>query len=211
MEPAAPATPAVGGTLDRWFELTSVAPLSAFALLHVAGYGRVLLGVGELGAREGPSLASRVAEVLLIWAPLLFHVALSPGVYGRRRQERTKDASERASLVLHRLAGPVLGVFLVDHFFRFRFPILRGERYPSEALGALAAELSRLTGGVPLVAGLHALGTLALAFHLSFGLFRVASRYPHRVRPASARWACAGLGVVTAVVGTLTIVRLATG
>jgi len=188
-----------------------VAPLSAFALLHVAGYGRVLLGVGELGARESPSLAWRIAEGLLIWAPLLFHVALSPGVYGRRRQERPSDASERASLVLHRLTGPVVGVFLVDHFFRFRWPILRGERYPAEALGALAAELSRVTGGVPLVAGLHALGTLALAFHLSFGLFRVATRHPRLVRYEAARWACAGLGVLLAVVGTLTIIRLATG
>jgi succinate dehydrogenase/fumarate reductase cytochrome b subunit len=211
VEPAAPATRAVGGTLERWFEVTSVAPLSAFALLHVAGYGRVLLGVGELGARESPSLASRVAEALLIWAPLLLHVALAPGVYGRRRLERSPGASAQALLVLHRLAGPVLGVFLVDHFFRFRLPILRGERYPAEALGALAAELSRLTGGVPLVAWLHALGTLALGFHLSFGLFRVATRYPRLVHPKSARWACAALGVLTAVVGTVTIIRLATG
>jgi succinate dehydrogenase/fumarate reductase cytochrome b subunit len=211
VEPAAPATRTVGGSLDRWFEVTSVVPLSAFALLHVANYGRVLLGVGELGARESPSLAARAAEALLIWAPLLLHVVLSPGVYGRRRQAATRDASEQALLALHRLSGPVLGVFLVEHFIRFRLPILRGERYPAEALGALAAELSRVTAGLPLVAGLHALGTLALAFHASFGLFRLATRSPRLVSPAAARWVCLGLGLLTAVVGTLTIIVLATG
>ena len=211
MEPAAPATRAVGGALARWFEVTSVAPLSAFALLHVASYGRVLFGMGELGAWESPSLALRVAEVLLVWAPLLLHVVLSPTVYGQRQLEPRVDASARASLTLHRLSGLVVGVFLVDHFVRFRLPILRGVRYPAEALGSLAAELSRLTWGVPLVAGLHALGTLALAFHMSFGLWRVAVRYPRVLRPETARWACAGLGLVTAVVGTLTIIRLATG
>ena len=205
-----PATRAVGGRLDRWFEVTSVVPLSAFALLHVASYGRVLFGAGELGARESPSLAARGAEALLIWAPFLLHMALAPGVYGRRKQVGTLDTSEQALLTLHRLAGPLLGVFLVDHFLRFRLPILRGERYPAEAVGALAAELSRVTAGLPLVAGLHALGTLALAFHLSFGLFRVATR-SRFVSRNTARWVCAGLGLLTAAVGTLTIVVLATG
>lgn len=211
MEPAAPATRAVGGTLARWFELTSVAPLSAFALLHVASYGRVLFGMGELGTWESPSVAERVAEVLLVWAPLLVHVALAPSVYGQRKAEPSVDVSARASLVLHRISGLVLGAFLVDHFARFRLPILRGERYPAEALGSLAGELSRLTWGLPLVAGLHALGTLALAFHTSYGLWRVAVRHPRVVPPRPARWLCAGLGVLAAAVGTLTIIRLATG
>jgi succinate dehydrogenase/fumarate reductase cytochrome b subunit len=211
VEPAAPATRAVGSTLARWFELTSVAPLSAFALLHVASYGRVLFGMEELGAWERPPVANRVAEVLLVWTPLLLHVALAPRVYGQRQPEPHLDASTRASLALHRLSGLVLGVFLVDHFARFRLPILRGERYPAEALGSLAAELSRLTWGVPLVAGLHALGTLAVAFHTSYGLWRVALRYPRLVPPEAARWACAGLGLLLALVGTLTIIRLATG
>ena len=211
MEPAAPATRAVGSTLARWFELTSVVPLAAFALLHVASYGRVLFGRGELGAWESPSVGAQAAELLLVWAPLILHVALAPAVYGQRKHEPMLGASARASLALHRSSGLVLGVFLVDHFVRFRLPVVRGVRYPAEALGSLAAELSRTTGNLPLVAGLHALGTLALAFHMSYGLWRVAARYPRAVRPDAARWACVVLGLLTAVVGTLTIIRLATG
>jgi succinate dehydrogenase/fumarate reductase cytochrome b subunit len=211
VEPAAPATRAVGGTLDRWFELTSIVPLSAFALLHVVRYGLSLGGFVEVGERASPALVWRVLEVLVVWAPLLAHSALSPWVYARRRQERTPGPSLAASLVVHRLAGPVLALFLVDHFVRFRWPIVRGVRYPAESLGALAAELSRTTAGVPFVAGFHGLGLLALAFHLSFGLWRVASRYPERIAPRTASWVCAGIGVLTAVVGTWTIIRLAAG
>ncbi|HEX5101284.1 MAG TPA: hypothetical protein VFV94_17355 [Polyangiaceae bacterium] len=211
MEPAAPATRAVGATLDRWFELTSIVPLSAFALLHVVSYALALGGFVEVGERASPALAWRVLEVLVVWAPLLAHVVLAPGVYARRRKEQAPGPSLRATLVVHRVAGPVLAVFLVDHFIRFRWPIVRGARYPAESLGVLAAELSRTSGGVPWVAGLHELGVLALGFHLSFGLFRVASRYPERIAPVRATWICATLGVLTAVVGTFTIIRLAAG
>jgi len=211
VEPAAPATRGVGGTLDRWFELTSVVPLAAFALIHVVSYALALAGVVDVGAQASPGLGWRVLELLVVWAPLLFHVALAPGVYARRRREKPAGPSLRASLVAHRLSGPVLAVFLVDHFVRFRWPIVTGERYPAESLGVLAAELSRTTAGVPFVAGLHLLGVLAFAFHMSFGLWRVASRYPERISPAVATWVSAGIGVVSAVIGTSTIIRLAAG
>lgn len=211
MEPAAPATRAVGGTLDRWFELTSILPLSAFALLHVVSYGLALGGAVGEGERASPALVWRALEVIVVWVPLLVHVALSPGVYARRRREPARGSSLGATLVVHRLSGPVLAVFLVDHFVRFRWPIVRGVRYPAESLGVLAAELSRTTAGVPLVAGLHLLGVLALAFHLGFGLWRVASRYPERVSPRTATVASGAIGMLLAVVGTFTIIRLAAG
>lgn len=211
MEPAAPTTRAVGGTLDRWFELTSIVPLSAFAVLHVVSYGLALGGFVDVGERASPALVWRMLEVLVVWAPLLAHSALSPWVYARRRRQQAEGPSTRALLVAHRLSGPVLAVFLIDHFVRFRWPIVRGVRYPAESLNALAAELSRTSAGVPVVAGLHVLGTLALAFHASFGLGRVASRYPERVSPRTATWVCGAIGALTAAVGTWTIVRLAAG
>ena len=211
MEPAAPTPRGVGGTLDRWYELTSIVPLAAFAVLHVLSYGLALGGFVEVGERASPALVWRVLEVLVVWVPLLAHFALSPWVYARRRLQRADGPSARALLVAHRLAGPVLAVFLIDHFVRFRWPIVRGVRYPAESLSVLAAELSRTTAGVPFVAGLHVLGTLALAFHASFGLARVASRYPTHVSPRTVTWVCGAIGALTAVVGTWTIVRLAAG
>ena len=195
----------------RWFELTSVVPLAGFVLVHVGTYASVLFGASELGARRSPSVLAIGAEALFVWLPFAFHVAMAPSVWSRRSRVGTPSPSERATLALHRGAGVVVGVFLLDHFVRFRLPILRGERYPAESLSLLAAELSRTTFGVPLVASLHALGVLALAFHLGIGLHRIAARYPS---PASARTALAvGIGVAlgTAVLGTLTVIKLAAG
>ena len=185
-------------------------PLAGFVLIHLASYGRAAFGVTELGSRHAPSPFVLVGEALGVWLPLGFHAAYALPLWLRRRQGPTATG-DRAWLALHRLTGAVLGLFLVDHFVRFRLPILAGERYPAESLQALAAELSRTVAGLPLVAGLHALGTLALSFHLGYGLWRVAERHVPSESRRRARMACLTIGGVFAVVGTLTVVRLATG
>jgi succinate dehydrogenase/fumarate reductase cytochrome b subunit len=211
VEPAASAVRTTGGALDRWFELTSVVPLTGFVLVHVGSYASVLFGAEELGARRSPSAVALVAEALFVWLPFAFHIVLAPSIWSRRGRAPAALPSERAALALHRGAGVVLGGFLLDHFLRFRLPILRGERYPAEALQELAAELSRTTFGVPLIAGLHALGVCALAFHLAYGLLRIASRHS-RLRAHQgivAGVVCLALGI--AVLGLLTVIKLAGG
>ena len=200
---------ATSGALDRWFELTSLVPLAGFVVVHVGTYASVLFGAEELGARRSPSAMAVVAEALCVWVPFAFHIGLAPSVWTRRRRDDPASPSGRATLALHRGAGVVLAVFLLDHFVRFRLPILRGERYPAEALHALAAELSRTTSGVPLVASLHALGVLALAFHLGIGIQRIAARYPRLASPWTVL--AVAVGVAVAVLGTLTVIELAAG
>jgi succinate dehydrogenase/fumarate reductase cytochrome b subunit len=211
VEPAAPAERATGGALDRWFALTSVVPLAGFVLVHVGTYASVLFGAEELGARRSPSAVALTAEVLFVWLPFAFHVGLAPRVWSRRRRTAAQAPSERATLALHRGAGVLLAAFLLDHFVRFRLPILRGERYPAESLQTLAAELSRTTFGVPLVASLHALALLALAFHLGYGLQTIATRYPRLHANRLTTPVCISVGVVTAVLGVLTVIKLAAG
>jgi succinate dehydrogenase/fumarate reductase cytochrome b subunit len=211
VEPAAPATRASGGALERWFETTSVLPLAAFAALHVGAYGRVLFGVTEMGARERPSPWLLAAEALFLWVPLGFHVAVAPRIWRQRRAESPPTASGRASLTLHRASGVVLAFFLLDHFVRFRLPVVSGARLPAESLQALAAELSSTTFGVPLVAFLHTLGVLALGFHLGFGLWRSAERRPGLAGSRKLFGACVCVGATIVLVGTLTVIRLAAG
>lgn len=211
MEPAAPAVRATGDALERWFELTSVAPLAGFVVVHLGTYSSVLFGVQELGARRSPSVVAVVAEALFVWAPFAFHVGCAPVVWSRRRRGTAPSPSERAVLALHGGAGVVLAAFLLDHFVRFRLPILRGELYPAESLQLLAAELSRTSFGVPLVASLQALGVLALAFHLGLGLSRIAARYPHLSSAPWVRALCVGIALFTAVLGTLAVIQLAAG
>jgi succinate dehydrogenase/fumarate reductase cytochrome b subunit len=193
--------------LDRAFELTSVFPLGAFVVMHLIDYGRVLFGAGEIGARRHPALVVVVAEALLVWLPLVGHAAWSFSVTRRRRATEASSAA----LVAHRIAGVVVGLFLVDHFVRFRLPILLGRVHPGDSVVRLAAELSSTRAGVPWVAALHLVGILAVAFHLTMGLRRMAERSERFRSSPLVRATSVGAGVLVGLLGVLTILRLAAG
>lgn len=193
--------------MDRVFELTSVVPLAAFVVIHLVDYGRVLFGADEIGARRHPGLLVVVAEALFVWLPLVGHAVWSFGVVRRRRAAEPSSVE----LVAHRVAGVVVGLFLVDHFVRFRLPILLGHVHPGDSVVRLAAELSSTRGGVPWVAAFHLVGTLALAFHLTLGLRRVAERSERFRSSTLVRASCVGAGVLAGLLGVLTILRLAAG
>jgi succinate dehydrogenase / fumarate reductase cytochrome b subunit len=211
VEPVAAVRGSDEGRLERLFELTSVVPLAGFGFLHLFTYGRVLFGVVEVGSRQAPSALAIVGEALGVWLPLAFHAVYGFAIWARRASTPARAPSERAWLFLHRGTGVVLGVFLVDHCLRFRLPILQGDRYPAESLHAVARELSTTVGGFPVLAGAHELGTLALAFHLAFGLWRVVERRTAGAVAQRWRMVCVGIGLLFALVGTLTVVRLAAG
>lgn len=210
MKPAGSAESPARALLERGFEITSVVPLAGFAVLHLARYARALFGVTEIGSRHAPAGWVLGLEAIGVWLPLLFHVALAWPVWRRRRME-TPEPRRAAWLSLHRLAGVVLAPFVLDHFVRFRWPILRGDRYPAESVTALARELSTTVSGVPLLAAWHALGTLALGYHLGYGLARVAERHGPPATRSRLRALSLALGALTAVFGTLTVLRLAAG
>jgi succinate dehydrogenase hydrophobic anchor subunit len=202
--------PAANERLARWdrlFEVTSVLPLGAFFLIHVLDYGRVFGGVEEIGSRQRPSVLVGAAEAAFVWLPLLGHAAWSFSVWRRRRALEPASASTLA----HRLAGIVTGVFLVDHFIRFRLPILRGLVHPSDSVVRLAAELSATRAGVPWVAAFHLVGVVAVAFHLALGLRRIVDRSERLRASRPAHAGCVAAGIVAGSVGVLTVLRLATG
>jgi hypothetical protein len=194
--------------LDRAFELSSVVPLGAFVLLHVARYASVLLGVETVGARGSPSALELLLEALFVWLPLVFHAVYAPAVWLRRRAGEAAGAPG-GLVLLHRIASLPLALFLIDHFLRFRLPILRGEAYPSDSVQRLAGELSSTRGGVPWVAALGLAGVLATAFHLGYGLYRIGIR--RRSDSLGLRVACTVVGLGVGVSGVLTLVRLAAG
>jgi hypothetical protein len=193
--------------LDRVFELTSVVPLGAFVVIHLFAYARVLFGTDEIGARRHPELFAVVAEALFVWLPLLWHAGWSFAVLRRRRRAEARSAG----VVAHRIAGVVVGLFLLDHFVRFRLPILLGHVHPGDSVVRLAAELSSTRGGVPWVAALHLVGTVAVAYHLAMGLVRMAERSERFRSSALVRASCVGAGVLAGLFGVLAILRLATG
>jgi len=131
----------------------------------------------------------------------------SISVWRRRRAE----GRSAPSVVAHRISGLVVGVFLLDHFVRFRLPILRGEAHPADSVLRLAAELSSTRGGVPWVAALHLAGIIAVSYHLALGLGRIADRSERLRTSPVVRASCIGAGVVVGLVGVLTVLRLAAG
>ena len=182
-------------------------PLAAFVVIHVFDYGRVLFGAGEIGVRRYPSAVTFVAEALFVWVPLAFHAVWSSSIWRRRRAA----GANSPSLVAHRVAGVVVGLFLLDHFVRFRLPILRGEAHPGDSVLRLAAELSSTRGGVPWVAALHLAGVIAVAYHLAVGLGSLVDRSERLRTSPLVRASCVGTGVLIGLVGVLVILRLAAG
>jgi succinate dehydrogenase/fumarate reductase cytochrome b subunit len=202
--------PASTGRLARWdraFELTSVVPLGAFVVIHTLDYARVLFGAAEIGTRRPPSVLALFAEALLVWLPLVGHTLFSLAVWRRRSATEATPVSALA----HRIAGVVVGLFLVDHFVRFRLPILMGRAHPGDSVLRLAAELSSTRGGVPWIAALHLAGMVAIAFHLAMGLRRIADRHERLRGSPVVRASCVGAGVLAGFLGVLTILRLAAG
>lgn len=211
MESQAPASESRDVWLERVFSLTSVVPVGAFVLFHVADYARVLFGTFEIGARRSPPPWLLAAEAVFVWLPFLAHAVLGVAFWRKRRAEPAPDASSRALLGVHRLCGVVVAVFLVDHFVRFRLPIVRGERFPADAVQHLAAELSRTPGGFPWIAALQLLGVIAASFHLAFGLRRIAARFPALAGRRSARALSLGVGLAVLFAGLFSLLYLATG
>jgi succinate dehydrogenase hydrophobic anchor subunit len=99
----------------------------------------------------------------------------------------------------------------LDHFVRFRLPILLGHVHPGDSLVRLAAGLSKTHWGVPWVAALHVVGTVAVAYHLALGLRRMAERSERFRSSPLARATSVAAGVLAGVLGVLLILRLATG
>jgi succinate dehydrogenase/fumarate reductase cytochrome b subunit len=196
--------------LERAFAVTSIVPLGAWLAFHVSDYARVLFGTQEVGAARAVSPLALALELVAVWLPLTFHVLFGAGVWLRRRKRRETTASRQALVALHRLAGAALVPFLIDHFVRFRLPILRGERFPSDSVQVLAAELSRTDGGVPWLAAATVLGTASAAFHLGYGLRRSVERSP-RLAGTFARHVAVGIGLASGLAGVFAVVKLATG
>jgi succinate dehydrogenase/fumarate reductase cytochrome b subunit len=210
VEPAARSNETQGAWLERVFTFTSVLPVGAFVLVHVLDYGRILFGVEEVGGRELPFWVP-LLEAVLVWLPFSLHAVLGIFFWRKRRAAPDANPSERALLGVHRLSGLVVLLFLVDHFLRFRLPILEGKLVPADSVQRLAAELSRTQAGFPWIAALGLLGVTAAAFHLGYGLRRIAQSSPKFAASRVARALPIGVGLLVLFAGLFSMLYLAAG
>ncbi len=208
----APAQAARETRAASLFRACGVAPVGAFVLLHALGYAQVLFGRRSFGDPDarGPSALELVAEVALVLAPLAYHAAY--GVFLLLRRPRAADRSRAPLDRLQRFASVLVLIYIVDHFVRFRWPMLLGTSSEYDAHPLLVRELSSTTYGMPLVAAFQLLGTAAVAFHLGYGV--------HRHDFAGVRWLSLGkgrtalavaIGLLVLVPASFALIALATG
>jgi succinate dehydrogenase/fumarate reductase cytochrome b subunit len=148
---------------------------------------------------------------VLVGLPLALHALFGLVLWRRRAAAPGAGSSARALLAAHRISGIVVALFLVDHFVRFRLPILRGELRPADSVQRLAAELSRTQAGFPWIAGLSLLGVIAVSFHLGYGLRRIAERSPELAANRTYSAVSLGVGLVVLFAGLFSLLRLAAG
>ena len=214
-----PATPVLvdDEALPGWVRLRSwlgVFPLGVFVVVHFAVQSSAMGGFWSYEATVGWSRSLPglwLAELLLLYLPLGFHVA--SGLYlASRRLRRGPGLRVLGPVHLQALTGIILLGFLAVHLWQFRVGWWQGTLDPVDFYDELCAGLSStVAGGVPLLAVLYLAGVSAAAFHLAQGLYGLAGRrLAERRRPSLAR-GCVLLGIVLFCLGSAIVIDLATG
>jgi len=197
---------------ERAFRACGIAPLGAFVLLHVALYGRVLAGQRDLGDSEASALSPWVIalELVLVTGPLVFHAG-----YGLYLLARGKRRSALGTTLLldrvQRASSLLVLAFIVDHYVRFRWPMVSGVAVSGDARALLVRELSSTSAGLPLIAGFQLLGIAAVAFHLGYGVYRFDWRATWLTAGRRRTWLAVGVGLLVLITASFAVVELATG
>lgn len=213
MSPESEAPAPARGLARRVFEATSVVPLSVWVVFHVGAYARLDASPPASPAAESGISGWLVAEVVLVFLPLLYHSAYGSALMLSGKRQHGSRASERALELTERGTGVFLLFALAVHCYRFHVPVLLGARYSEHTPQVLFAELSRTSYGLPLVAALELGLVFAAAFHTAYGLYKLAIRHARRgvERERWFRLLATGFGVGVSVVGAYAIIRIATG
>lgn len=199
----------------RLHALSGAIPLAGYVVLHLLTQASVF-GGAEAYARFTRAIdalpALVVFEILVIYLPLSFHVAVS----AIRLRARPVDVEGWAGPWGRRLqlaSGVVLLIFLVVHFWQFRWRLWMGELSRSDFYPELCASLSSTaSGGIPWVALGYLVGVTAAAFHAAQGLHHAAAPWAsRRGRPRLLARCCGALGFGLFVLGALIVIDLATG
>ena len=190
-------------------------PLAVLALLTLTldglGSGLVLVDLAafeRLARGMDSSMVVSAFQVLVAWGPALFMLLVDLKTLSRRPGMLRNQA--RASRVLDALAI----VYAFSNVAILRSPWLLGYACAGSRLDVWSARLSSMVVGVPLVAFLLAVGHSLLMVATSLAALRALAYVGHLENPPSKRhiergaWA---LCAVNVLVGTLTIVSLATG
>ena len=210
------ALPPRPGTARKLFSISGVLPLGAFLLLHLWTTAALLTSNGtyerQVGVLHGGGLVFAI-EVLLVILPLAFH-----GLYGiaiaLQPRPEAHAYENHVMLSLERISGLVVLLFVVAHLRATMVPAWTGQLMVGGYSSRLVEQLSTLDAGIPFTALGYLIGLAATVFHLVNGLCSFCVTWGY-VRGAHAQRRATlvlrGVGVALFVIGSATVVTVATG
>jgi succinate dehydrogenase/fumarate reductase cytochrome b subunit (b558 family) len=155
--------------------LSGVIPVGGFVVFHLWENAKALQGQEQFdeavsGINHMPYLP--LLEWGLILLPLAFHAIF--GVYiallGKPNVGRY-TYSRNWMYFLQRVTGLVAFAFIGYHLWEYWGHKVAGLMTPEQFYPSLCANMSRMTGPVPVVALIYIIGIGAVAFHLANGLW----------------------------------------
>lgn len=201
----------------RAFRLSGVLPLGLFILVHAAANARALAGDGPFldTVRAFQSIPGLLAfEVVLVFAPLLFHAAVGFWMVLARVPLATPSPYPPALRIAVRVTGILAIAFLAMHLPEFRFRTPGAHPDGAALLTSLDADLSTMRSGLPLRAIGYLVGSALVCFHLGAGLWGYFATTPQgqggRARRFAAWWSAA-VGAILWVLFANVVVYHATG
>jgi succinate dehydrogenase / fumarate reductase cytochrome b subunit len=212
-----PAVSAPAGE-PRWRRLHSRAGtsvLAAFVALHLLSNASALGGEAWYARIAGAVQRSAIAPLLsiVVLGAVVLHAGYGLGLLCRRdgAAEAAARYGDRTLWQIQRATAALLIVFVAAHLWELRIQqTFRG--LDADAFHTLlAAHLSSTWGGVPWTALGYVLGVGAAAYHAASGVLAATA---DRAAPAArrrARIATAVLGGLLFLIGSATVVGLATG
>lgn len=207
---------------SRWrrlHTLTGGLVLAAFVIEHLVTNASALGGQAKYDEIVGSILRMRILplfEVVFIILPLAFHAGY--GLY-LVRSKTTPDSEmdrygDRRLWIVQRISAVFVLVFVLAHLWELRAQRLFFGLAPDALYTTLTAHLSWTWAGVPWIALFYILGIFGVVVHLANGLYAATNAWglwsdePGRRR---ARWLGIALGGALFVIGTTTVIGLATG
>jgi succinate dehydrogenase / fumarate reductase cytochrome b subunit len=198
------------GTSFIWHKLHSllgIIPIGAFLIEHILSNFEALNGPAAYGAqvRFLNSLPLvRVLEWAFIFLPLLYH-----GLYGVYIWVRGKanvayyPFSGNWMYAMQRYTGLLALVYIVQHVLRQRFMGVMLPEHPGAAFAKVQHELAN-----PWMLAFYAIAMIAICWHFAYGIWLFAAKWGITPGVKSRKrfgYVCAGIGVVLAFMGLISI------
>lgn len=191
-------------------------PLPAFLALHLLRELSLAFATDVRDVlRPAPSAFTHLTSALLVWLPLIVHVALGCGraLVGRVAPAPARDLPALPRSISRVCSLVALG-FLAVHAWEYALPVWLGEAAAEDAGFRLLAELSSTRWGAPISGGVYLLGLLATVTHAALGVHRglvLEGLLPTAQKRRLSARACASCGVVAFWLGAAAVIRVASG